>query len=149
MSLFDAPKGSILVHANNAKGVWGSGIALEFKKRFPDAYAEHSLFCKRLARSAIGKANLVPSDLTGNPEYHIGNLITSSGFGETLDPVDVILVNTVCALDSLCSLGPTYVKSIYSNKFNSGLFRVPWEKTEKILKVFVTRCNLNWTVCEL
>ena len=44
-SVFDAPKGVILAHACNAQGSWGSGVALEFKKRFPDAYAYYHKTC--------------------------------------------------------------------------------------------------------
>lgn len=45
-SLFDAPEGYILTHACNAQGVWGSGIAKEFKKRKPLAFKNYNLFCK-------------------------------------------------------------------------------------------------------
>ncbi|KAK4904538.1 ADP-ribose 1''-phosphate phosphatase, partial [Elasticomyces elasticus] len=32
-SLFDSPDGSALIHACNCMGVWGSGIANDFRER--------------------------------------------------------------------------------------------------------------------
>jgi len=38
---------------------------------------------------------------------------------------------------------------VYSNKFNSGLFNVPWEMTEYFLKCFLNRrSDVKWTVVE-
>lgn len=145
MSLFDAPEGSILVHACNAKGVWGSGIASEFKKRFPSSYEKYKNYCYNfggLATSIVFEEN----------NYFICNLITSSGFGKYVDDEDSILVNTTLALNKFLEqeyLGHFSKRTIYSNKFNSGLFNVPWEKTEKNLKVLVERYNVEWVVCEL
>lgn len=144
MDLFDAPKGSVLVHACNAKGVWGSGIAVGFRDRFPEAYKTYQKFCKDFG--IIGTAPVIP-----DKDYSIGCLITSSGFAETLDSRDIIIVNTVLALNMFCSnehWAHFSKRKIYSNKFNSGLFRVPWEETERILKVFVDRYDLTWVVCD-
>lgn len=38
MNLFDVLHGSILVHACNAQGVMGRGIAKEMKEKFPKNY---------------------------------------------------------------------------------------------------------------
>lgn len=138
MSLFEAPGGSLLVHACNAKGVWGSGIAKEFKERFPTAYKRYNQFCQN--KNPLGAGQLFEDN-----GYFIGCLITSSGFANSLDSKDAILVHTTLALKDLMSFQEM---NIYSNKFNSGLFKVPWEETEKILKVFVERYDLNWTVCD-
>ena len=45
MSLFDAPENSIITHACNAQGVWGSGIAKEFKKRYSNAFEVYYEHC--------------------------------------------------------------------------------------------------------
>lgn len=134
-SLFDAPKETILVHACNSKGVWGSGIAAEFKKRYPAEFLRYERLCK-YGENILG---------TGPIYSNVGCLITSSGFGNSLDTKDEILVHTTLALNNLCERGPG---PIASNKFNSGLFKVPWEETEKILNVFVKKYNLDWTVYE-
>lgn len=144
MDLFDAPKGSILVHAVNAQGVWGSGIAKEFKEKFPKAFLSYEKESKNYGMMA-------EFDFCVDNEQAIGSLFTSKNYGLRVDSPDEILVNTTLVLNGFTQYldDNAYEDiSIYSNKFNSGLFNVPWEKTEAILKVFVKRYNLNWTVCE-
>lgn len=140
MNLFDAPEGSVLVHACNAQGVWGSGIAVEFKKRFPYSFEIYQDKCQ----------NEIPFYLTGTAIHiyddNVVCLMTSENYGDKKDSVDKILIQTTLALkDAL----PGFInQKIYSNKFNSGLFGVLWEETEKILQYFVKRYNLDWTVCD-
>lgn len=144
MSLFSAPEGSVLVHACNAKGAWGSGIALDFRKLFPNAYRRYNAYCKDFG--IIGTAPVF-----GDDGFFICCLITSSNFGGAVDTKDAILINTTLALNSFCSTESWrhYSKRIiYSNKFNSGLFGVPWKETEKILKILVDRYDLTWIVCD-
>lgn len=144
MSLFDAPSSSILVHACNRQGVWGSGIAKEFKQIYPQAYNEYVTFCRFVALPG----DAFVSDPIGS--QRIIGLITSDDYGDKKDGPDLILYNTALALEDLhkdlsfIDLG----KSFYSNKFNSGLFNVPWERTEAILKGFVEKYNIDWTVCD-
>jgi ADP-ribose 1''-phosphate phosphatase len=141
MDLFEAPKGSILVHACNAQGVWGSGIAKEMKARFPIAFQHYNFQCEMYKM-------LGDIDVTTDKDYVIASIITSDNYASKVDSPDEILVSTTIALNELCKkLTPE--AQIYSNKFNSGLFKVPWDQTEKILTVFVNRYNLNWTVCEV
>lgn len=147
MSLFDAPEGSVLVHACNGQGVWGSGIAKEFKARFPSAYRAYQEFCHELG--LVGTAQLVSTAGPDGSIYWIGNLINSSGYGSRLDDQEEILVNTVLSLNNLCAnLDNKEIRTVYSNKFNSGLFKVPWERTEAIIKVFANRYDLTWIVCD-
>lgn len=144
MNLFDAPVGSILVHACNAKGVWGSGIAKDMKQNYPYAYYCYEAECQKYPMIA-------EFDYTRDQDKIIVSLITSQDYGRNVDSPQEILVNTTIALNEL----GRYLEDndeqdkIYSNKFNSGLFKVPWEETEKILKVIVDRYNLNWVVCEI
>ena len=42
MSLFDAPTESAIFHSCNALGIWGAGIAKEFKERFPNTYKQYN-----------------------------------------------------------------------------------------------------------
>lgn len=149
MSLFSAPQGSVLVHACNAKGVWGSGIAKEFKERFPTAERLYKDLCRDFG--IVGTSQVISSyDVKQDGKtYWIGNLINSSGFGTTLDSKSEVLVNTILALNSLCyNLEDKGINTVYSNKFNSGLFRVPWEETEAFLKVFIDRYDLTWVICD-
>lgn len=145
MNLLDAPKGSVLVHACNAKGVWGSGIAKEMKKRFPEAYKDYKHFCNMIWYP-VGRYYMSDEN-----DKCIVSLITSEGYGDSVDSPNEILVNTSVALHDLAAHHFAYnnTMTVYSNKFNSGLFKVPWEETEKIIKVFVDKYNLDWVVCEI
>jgi ADP-ribose 1''-phosphate phosphatase len=133
--------GSILVHAGNALGVWGAGIARQFALRFPLAYQQY-----RQQRCCVGEAVLVPVSDT----LVIATLITSSSHGARRDAPDTILANTRTALESLLRQLPRHCSgtalglSLRSNRFNSGLFGVPWHRTEEVLQA-VTH-DLDWTV---
>lgn len=143
-SLFDAPKGTILVHACNAQGVWGSGIAKEFKERFPTSYSLYSKHCKN-SFELFGHSTLGFGSVYKDREYYVGCLITSENYGKKVDSKQEILINTTLALSSISGYKS---EKFASNKFNSGLFGVPWEETEVILKYFIKRHNLDWTVYE-
>jgi ADP-ribose 1''-phosphate phosphatase len=148
-SLFDAPKGSVLVHACNGQGIWGSGIAKQFHERFPESYEQYRVICT-LPDFKIGEAFV----LNIENEYRVGCLVTSGNYGQLRDTKDQILKNTRTAL--LDILGATNKLScfivegqeIHSCKFNAGLFGVPWEETEKILLDVMKEVGYNniWTV---
>lgn len=142
-SLFDAPKGSWLVHACNTQGIWGSGIAAEFKKRFPEGFKEYHKFCTNQLGKIAGMSYLTKDN--------VGCLFTSEGFGGAVDPPEVILKNTHSALIDFFRAYVFEDRSwtVHSNKFNSGLFNVPWEDTENILKNVLARYhNVEWVVWE-
>lgn len=152
MSLFDAPKESVLVHGCNAQGVWGSGIAVPFKTNHPKAFKEYSEFCASALRinpkyGAVGRALLTSED----NGHRVGCLITSVNYGSKKDSTGAITMQTILALKDLLGYLNTYqlvTEPIYSNKFNSGLFNVPWQTTENILKYFTQRYDINWVVCD-
>lgn len=152
MSLFDAPKGTILAHGCNAQGVWGSGIAVPFKKNFPNAYKEYHDYCqhgliKDPEHGATGTTILT------SPEngHRVACLITSCNFGAKKDSRAIIVMQTIIAIKDLMSYLNSYellTEPIYCNKFNSGFFDVPWPMTEKVLKYFAERYDLNFVVCD-
>src|ERR1035437_7212115 len=130
MSLFSAPKGSFLAHGCNCQGIWGSGIAKEFKERFPTSLEEYSDYCKdrKFRPSALGYSSITSENIIC--------LMTSNSYGRFVDKPHEILVNTTLALQCLIYDLTDLMKqdiTIYSNKFNSGLFNVPWEQTEYAL----------------
>lgn len=140
-SLFDAPYGSLLVHACNSRGVWGRGIAKEFKERFPGAFVTYSRFCQSGAQP--GEALIV---LDGG--YYIGCLITSDGYDPPDEP-NRIIANTYAALWNLSRQYEelSYNPAVYSNRFNSGLFGVPWTRTAHAVNFTWTGCD-TWNVYE-
>lgn len=149
MSLFDAPKKSIIVHAVNCQGVWGSGIAKEFKEKYPHSYRSYKNDCDTHRKQFL----LGYSGLSGNyvEEHHwIGWLYTSENYGDKKDSKEVIKINTTLAVKALCQHACNWDEhNIYSNKFNSGLFDVPWEETELILNIVLKHYpKITWIVCD-
>lgn len=135
-NLFElAPKGAYLAHACNCQGVWGSGIAVEFRKRFPEAYLKYVDLCINHSEFLSGKFA---------DEGLIIMLFTSFDYGKNKDSVSVILNNTESALKMMSR---TSIKELHMPKINSGLFGVPWEETEAILKKFDGK--LSFVVYEL
>lgn len=141
MSLFDAP--GLIFHACNAQGVWGSGIAAEFKKRYPEEYKLYQEFCS--------KENMTSMAEIGEKTAWI---VTSESYGKEKDNELQILINTVLALDELFykasdPIYPWINKTLYCNKFNSGLFNVPWEKSEQILRTVLKKYpHFTVVVCD-
>lgn len=129
-NLFDAPKGSIIIHACNTKGVWGSGIAKEFAKRFPKAKDTYAQYCKDYGASLIGTCLLITEG-----DYTIGCLFTSKNYGKHVSKPAKILENTKDAVTHMIALN-TEDKEFHMCKINSGLFKVDWNDTKKLLKEF-------------
>ena len=143
-NLFDAlNRNDVFVHACNAQGVWGSGIAKEFKKRFPSAY---NMYRNKVNNPGDGYCIYVDSGIM------IGCLITSENYGKLKDPPEVILDNTYEAIKNMLNNHIRGDITIHSPKINAGLFEVPWKDTEEVI---VTVCNeetehnIKWIVWEL
>jgi ADP-ribose 1''-phosphate phosphatase len=84
--IFAAPPQTLLIHACNTQGAWGSGIALAFKQQYPKAYAIYNVFCTKehLLKSRpvpTGTALLIPPVDAGNTHW-IGCLFTSAKYGK-------------------------------------------------------------------
>lgn len=128
-NLFHAPLNSVLVHSCNTKGKWGAGIALEFRKRFPQSYSAYVGLCKEYGKYLLGTCLI-----TDENGYKVASLFTSSGFGDELDSESEILSNTYKALKDLKDQLPEkYTSPICMPKINSGLFRIEWVHTEKVI----------------
>ncbi len=123
--LFDAPKGTLLMHSCNAQGIWGSGVALQFKEKFFVEYEMYNIYCNAGPEFTLG---------TGIIFNRVACIIASNGYSHKVDDNETILKNTETSIKMIIdnSNGP-----IYLPKINSGLFKVPWEKTELIIKEFV------------
>lgn len=141
-----APKESVLVHATNCAGVWGSGIAKTFKEKCPGAYRAYHTICFD-SKNILGKAYILLDD-----NYKVGCLMTSEGYGNNIDSQANILKNTKSSLINFLEQLKFYgFPPVYSNKFNSGLFAVPWEQSEQILINLLKQeeyKDVNWTIVE-
>lgn len=131
--LFDAPSNSILIHACNTRGAWGAGIALQFKRRYPNAFRTYREYCRSEAPSP-GTTLLIPPMDDPNQNHWIGCLFTSKNYGRAKDSPDEILENTSAAMFELLhkikdeqSHAP--VGTLRMCEINSGHFGVPWERT--------------------
>ena len=134
----NAPAMTLLVHACNGRGIWGRGIALQFKKEYPIAYADYANWCSQENR--VGK-----SLISGR----VGCLVTSKNYGCYADPPQMILKQTKAALDHLMPRLGGFTE-IHSPRINAGLFRVPWSETEAlIIDAIKDRKGLRWTVWDL
>lgn len=150
MDLFTAPENSIIIHASNAQGVWDSGIAKIFHKEYPSAFEQYHQICNY--NDVVGKFLIFPfSGGDKNHNHQVATLVTSENYGGKVDSPKVILKNTKAALKDMMTFSAFkegLITTVYSNKFNSGLFNVPWEDTEKLLTKFCNKYKINWIVCD-
>lgn len=145
-SVFDAVgPNTILVHACNCQGVWGSGIAPEFKKRWPKAFDEYALECFVMGNKSLGSCTIFT-----DTNQKIGCLFTSDNYGNKKDSEQSILSHTFLAVQDLLLLIEDSELEVHSPKINSGKFAVPWEKTEAIINEELKQFpNVKWIVWEL
>lgn len=141
MSLFDAPEGSVLVHAVNCQGVWGSGIAAEFHKRFPKSFETYEKTCLNTGSDVLGKALC-----TAEGNFWVASLFTSYDYGQYVDSPEDIIKSTAKAIEFFTKLVPEKL-NVYSNQFNSNRFRVPWVQTESVLLNHASQ--RVWNVCTI
>lgn len=155
-SLFDAPQEAILTHACNTKGQMNSGIAFAFKSLMFSAFRNYEAYCLKhgvawSVRSPLVGRSFLTSDDKGRQMLC---LFTSDAYGKGVDRPELIITQTISSIEHF--MNSDYVKShavpisIHSNKFNSGLFRVPWSETENIINsALANHPNLQWTVWEM
>jgi ADP-ribose 1''-phosphate phosphatase len=103
-----APTRSVLVHACNTQGSWGSGIAALFKKKYPAAYQVYHDTCVEKGDNLLGTCLLIP---TG--ERDIACLFTSKGYGRNVDGKSMILRSTRTAAQDLMRQTQGSDKPIY------------------------------------
>ncbi|CCG80747.1 ADP-ribose 1''-phosphate phosphatase [Taphrina deformans PYCC 5710] len=151
-SLFEAPPNSILLHACNCRGQWGNprtqtgratrrliwsggGIALLFREKYPESYQLHVNHCASHPKDALlGTTQLIacPEDAT----TQIACLFTSDRGGKRCDSPPEILDATRRGLIDLkqqvARLDGEW--SIAACKFNSGIFKVPWDQSQAIIE---------------
>lgn len=147
--LFEAPSDAYLLHACNCRGAWGSGIAAEFKRRFPKSFERYNSYClppgdaqakKGGNKDVLGKALVLPPE--GPKGHRVVCLMTSLGYGRGQSSAKIILQQTESALKDLfrqlssgdSSESPGNETYLACCKINSGKFGVPWEKTIDIIE---------------
>lgn len=139
--VFDSPENSVLIHSSNALGSWDAGVAASFRTRYPQAYAKYKNHCYSLSHKdkLVGTCLLIePCDKT-RPSHWVACLFTSRGFGKSVDNEADIVSNTERSLADLSAKlteskdqGQS-IGDCFSVKINSGLFRVDWELTKRVI----------------
>lgn len=119
-SLFDS-NGSMIGLACHCRGVWHSGIELEFAERYPNEYQLYIERCQDFGHHLAGSSFIIGKVVC---------LFTNKGYGVHSDPPFQILAHTESAVEHLEKSG---IKEIHIPKINSGSSNVPWEATEQIL----------------
>lgn len=144
-SVFDAPTGACLVHACNAQGHWGAGVALSMRVAFPDAFNDFWQQRRKVGEAVVYNRHFAPL-------FSVASLVTSEHYGRHRDiPTDIVR-NTRHALRALFA---AHHHNFHSPKINAGLFAVPWIATETILLEELARAEaetgrrINWTVWTL
>lgn len=115
---------TIIAHSCNCQGVWGAGFAASLASRFKEDFAIYKMMCRSIPK---GSFILSPNILS---------LLTSTSYGRYVDHPDSILESTRSSLESFLMGNVGY--NLHMPKINSGLFRVPWHKTELILEDLLT-----------
>ncbi|TPX06823.1 uncharacterized protein E0L32_002319 [Thyridium curvatum] len=173
LTLRTLPANSYLVHATNCLGVWGFGIAAELGRMYPAARKEYEEFCRAAAENAsqrwpprdalIGRCLVIPpqeSDVAkGSPRVSIVCLFTSHGYGRASkvsgkpgrDSPSAILAATRRALVGFreqldAERGRAEGCLVYSPFFNAGAFKVPWEKTARVIEEEFKGWGGKWLV---
>lgn len=143
-SVFKAGPGAILAHACNAQGSWGAGVALQFKKKFPKAFEDYKKWCEKDPEVLVGSYLKLKEETNT-----VVCLFTSAGYGDRKDTPEDILKNTETAVRDFIMTVP-YKGVVHSPKINAGLFNVPWNKTEAIIKSCLNnRPDVQWVVWEI
>jgi ADP-ribose 1''-phosphate phosphatase len=131
-------------------GVWGSGIAAQFYEYFHEAFEGYRDYCigSQDPETIVGTC-WVSDDTTYR--LPVACLLTSKGYGSNRDSKDEILHATSLALQDFFEDHKEVIqkyKVIHSPKINAGLFGVPWEETEAVIKRLLPE-GVKWVVFEL
>jgi len=135
--IFDAPDGTVIIHACNCVGSWSAGIAAAFKTRYPNAFKEYEKHCKKSKTVDLIQTALLIPPQDGSPKHYVGCLFTSKIYGRRKDSPKQIIEATAPAMkdliDQMNEAGED-IKQIRICQINSGLFNVPWERSRAVLE---------------
>lgn len=135
---------SIFVHSCNTQGSWGAGVATAFRTQFPSTYGVHQDYCSQYSSTELlGTSQIIASNPRDPGHNTIGPTFVVCLFTSdfTTKPEDIIEYTDMAMRDFSIKLqimednldrkGDRIM--INMPKINSGIFGVPWNKTEKVL----------------
>lgn len=141
--IFDAPRGTLIIHSCNCRGSWGAGIAAAFKSHYPNAYKIYAARCQKWKNELFESAQLISPQKADRQGHFVGCLYTSRHYGKKKDTPEKILSVTGPAMQDLLEKVKEWNDEHGSNEqvqevrmcmINSGLFAVPWEETRAVLE---------------
>ncbi|CCC67580.1 hypothetical protein NCAS_0A10220 [Naumovozyma castellii] len=150
------PYPRIIIHSCNCNGSWGGGIAYQLAVKYPEAETVYMNHCTKYGSKLLGSSLLIPS--FKDSDVLIACLFTSSFGGSSHDHSSSILRYTEEAINDLINTiatekgGPIYGAELQKPlteyelelpKINSGIFGVPWELTEQVLKKYTGNISFN------
>lgn len=113
----------------NCVGAMGAGLALAFKRRYPEMYKEYVEVCNK-GELRPGKMHIWENP-TGNPKYII-NFPTKDDFRKDSE-MEYIINGLVALKDEIRARG---IKSIAIPALGSGLGNLPWDAVKAHIKNF-------------
>lgn len=108
----------VLVNPVNVTGVMGKGLALEFKKRYPDMFKEYEIMCKN------GQFKIGDLWLYKESDKWILNFPTKQHWREK-STIEIVRAGLQKFIETYESEG---IRSIAFPKLGSGLGGLDWEK---------------------
>ena len=146
-NLYTTQPGHYIAHSVNAQGVMGRGFAKTYRELNPDSFSQYSNYCSKNNKRSLVGTYLKTIDAKTNQLSAL--LVTSEGYGTRVDAPSFILDATkksvTLFLRDHCS--GTKKQVIESPRINSGLFSVPWEKTEAVLANCLSNYpHVDWIV---
>lgn len=135
--LFAAKDLPALGHGCNCAGAMGKGIALEFKKRYPDMYKAYRELC------LAGEFNL-GDVFVWEAEQIIFNLATQKRPGSQADiqAIETALQKMVTICDE------KGIEKVGLPKMGAGLGQLEWETVEKVIKSVVENTMMTIMIFE-
>lgn len=124
---------AVLAHACNPHGLWGGGIAAQFRKRYPMAYKSYAEHCKQHGDALLGTAYIAPTE---DPNVLVACLFTSNF---ELQPAEIVQLTGASMRDLVAQLKDADVEQhqgrpvVNMPMINSGIFGVPWDDTAREL----------------
>jgi ADP-ribose 1''-phosphate phosphatase len=144
-NVFSAPPGSILIHSCNAQGVWGAGVALQMKNRYWEAFQDFKKWLRHVTCALTGYTRLLDRHFSS---HSVASMVVSNGRGSSVDSPEIILGHTAMAIRHLLLQEikaaveqKRPVRELHSPRINAGLFNVPWEQTEAIIRAQLASFN--------
>lgn len=136
--LFNAQGLDAIAHGCNCAGVMGKGIAVEFKKRYPDMFAEYRRRCRK------GQFTLGDVFMWENEHEVVFNLATQRTWRTKaeLDAIREALQEMICLAEN------TGLNRIGLPRIGAGLGGLPWEHVRDVIAEAGARTTVELVVFE-